>query len=115
MQDHFNSPVAIELVDGQPTATSLDVASHFGKRHDDVLRRLRNLDCSPEFTLRNFAECSRPGSNNKPEPYYRMTRDGFTFLCMGFTGKAAAKWKEASAFLPVNPMARRVKPSRVIS
>ncbi|MBL7583265.1 Rha family transcriptional regulator, partial [Pseudomonas aeruginosa] len=31
----------------------------------------------------------------KPEPYFRMTRDGFTFLCMGFTGKEAARWKEA--------------------
>ncbi|MFF7107267.1 Rha family transcriptional regulator [Pseudomonas sichuanensis] len=89
------APVVVELIDGHPTTTSLDVAAHFGKRHDDVLKRLRSLDCSPEFTLRNFAECSRPGSNNKPEPYYRMTRDGFTFLCMGFTGKEAAKWKEA--------------------
>ncbi|MFU7547971.1 Rha family transcriptional regulator, partial [Pseudomonas paraeruginosa] len=44
---------------------------------------------------RNFAPCTRPGSNNKPEPYFRMTRDGFTFLCMGFTGKEAARWKEA--------------------
>lgn len=85
------APVAVELIDGHPTTTSLDVAAHFSKRHDDVLKRLRSLDCSPEFTLRNFAECSRPGSNNKPEPYYRMTRDGFTFLCMGFTGKEAAK------------------------
>lgn len=91
----LTAPVAVELIDGHPTTTSLDVAAHFGKRHDDVLKRLRNLDCSPEFTLRNFAECSRPGSNNKPEPYYRMTRDGFAFLCMGFTGKEAAKWKEA--------------------
>lgn len=89
------APVTVELIDGHPTTTSLDVAAHFGKRHDDVLKRLRNLDCSPEFALRNFAEHSRPGSNNKPEPYYRMTRDGFTFLCMGFTGKEAAKWKEA--------------------
>ncbi|MGI9701007.1 Rha family transcriptional regulator [Pseudomonas aeruginosa] len=24
-----------------------------------------------------------------------MTRDGFTFLCMGFTGEEAARWKEA--------------------
>jgi Rha family phage regulatory protein len=89
------APVAVELINGQPTTTSLDVATHFGKRHDDVLKRLRSLDCSPEFTLRNFAECSRPGANNKREPYFRMTRDGFTFLCMGFTGKEAAKWKEA--------------------
>lgn len=89
------APVSVELIDGQVTTTSLDVAAHFGKLHKDVLKRIANLDCSPEFTQRNFAPCTRPGSNNKPEPYYRMTRDGFTFLCMGFTGKEAAKWKEA--------------------
>ncbi|AMB88298.1 antirepressor [Pseudomonas agarici] len=87
--------VTVEFVDGKATTTSLDVAMHFLKRHDDVLKRIRSLDCSPEFTLRNFAECSRNGANNKPEPYFRMTRDGFTFLCMGFTGKEAAKWKES--------------------
>lgn len=89
------SPVAVELIDGHPTTTSLDVAAHFGKLHKDVLKRIASLDCSSEFTQRNFAPCTRPGFNNKPEPYYRMTRDGFTFLCMGFTGKQAAKWKEA--------------------
>ncbi len=89
------TPVLVELADGQPTTTSLDIAAHFGKRHDSVLRAIRQLDCSPDFALHNFAECSRPGANNKPEPFFRMTRDGFTFLCMGFTGKEAAKWKEA--------------------
>jgi len=89
------SPAEFAIVDGQPTTTSLQVALHFGKNHRDVLKRINSLDCSPEFSLRNFAQCSRKGANNKPEPYYRMTRDGFTFLCMGFTGKEAAKWKEA--------------------
>ena len=28
-------------------------------------------------------------------PAYEITRDGFVYLCMGFTGKQAAKWKEA--------------------
>lgn len=89
------TPVLVELADGQPSTTSLDVAAHFGKLHKDVLKRINSLDCSPEFAQRNFAPCSRPGANNKPEPFFRLTRDGFTFLCMGFTGKEAAKWKEA--------------------
>lgn len=89
------NPSELAIVDGQPTTTSLHVAEHFGKRHDDVLKRIRALDCSKEFALRNFAECSRQGANNKPEPFFRMSRDGFTFLCMGFTGKRAAMWKEA--------------------
>ena len=90
-----SNEVSVEFVDGKTTTTSLDVATHFGKRHDDVLKRIRSLECSQDFTLRNFAECSRVGANNKPEPYYRVTRDGFTFLCMGFTGKEAARWKES--------------------
>lgn len=87
--------VLVELVDGQPTTTSLDVAAHFGKRHDTVLRAVRQLECSPEFTDRNFAASEYTDSTGRKLTQYRMTRDGFTFLCMGFTGKEAAKWKEA--------------------
>ncbi|WP_166800983.1 Rha family transcriptional regulator, partial [Pseudomonas aeruginosa] len=90
-----STEVSVEITGGKPTTTSLDVAKHFRKQHKDVLKSIANLECSPEFTQRNFAPCTRPGSNNKPEPYFRMTRDGFTFLCMGFTGKEAARWKEA--------------------
>ncbi|WP_117182201.1 Rha family transcriptional regulator [Pseudomonas amygdali] len=89
------SEVSIELVKGQPMTTSVDVAKHFGKRHDNVIKAIRNLECPSDFALLNFEECSRPGANNKPEPFYRMTRDGFAFLCMGFTGKEAARWKVA--------------------
>jgi Rha family phage regulatory protein len=91
------SAVSIHIIDGQPVTTSLDIARHFGKRHDTVLRAIKNLDCSPEFTDRNFAVCYENNKlqNGKPQPFYRMTRDGFVFLCMGFTGREAARWKEA--------------------
>ncbi|SEI41648.1 phage regulatory protein, rha family [Azotobacter beijerinckii] len=106
------NPVLVELVDGQPTTTSLDVAAHFGKRHDTVLRAIRTLDCSPEFNARNFAEVEYLDAKGEQRPQYRMTRDGFTFLCMGFTGKEAAKWKEAyiNAF---NEMERVLKEGAV--
>ena len=35
--------------------TSLDIAETFGKRHADVLRDIKALECSKEFTQRNFA------------------------------------------------------------
>lgn len=89
------TPVLVELVDGQLTTTSLDVAAHFGKRHDTVLRAIRTLDCSPEFNARNFAEVEYLDAKGEQRPQYRLTRDGFTLLCMGFTGKEAGKWKEA--------------------
>ncbi len=93
------SEVSVHLVDGQPVTTSLDVARHFGKQHKDVLRRISSLDCSPDFHQRNFTLMSVQVAVGKgalrDEPAYRMTRDGFTFLCMGFTGAKAARWKEA--------------------
>lgn len=88
-------PVTVELINGQPTTTSVDVAVHFGKRHGDVLRAIRELDCSPEFNERNFAPVDFTDAKGERRPAVRMTHNGFSFLCMGFTGPQAAKWKEA--------------------
>lgn len=79
--------------------TSLDISNRFGKRHDHVLRDIKNLECSPEFRRLNFGETvyHRPnpsGGKGIPAPMYEITRDGFVFLCMGFTGPQAALWKE---------------------
>lgn len=76
-------------------ANSLMVAKMFEKRHDDVLKSIRNLDCSEEFRLRNFAESSYKNEQGKKQPCYNMTRDGFVFLVMGYRGKKAAQFKEA--------------------
>lgn len=84
----------IAVVDGQPTTTSRDIAETFGKRHDDVLKRIRSLECSPEFTARNFAASEYTDPTGRTLTEYRITRDGFAFLCMGFTGAKAAQWKE---------------------
>lgn len=55
-----STEVSVEIIGGKPTTTSLDVAKHFGKQHKDVLRAIRNLDCSTEFHERNFAPTIRP-------------------------------------------------------
>lgn len=90
---------SVAIVNGKITTTSTQVAEHFGKRHDAVLRAIDSLECSAEFRLRNFTESSREVESGKGTTRsFRtsiMTRDGFSFLCMGFTGKEAAKWKEA--------------------
>lgn len=84
------------FVDSKDTARvdSMFVAKFFEKRHDDVLKSIRNLDCSDEFRLRNFAESSYKDGQGKKQPCYAMTRDGFTFLAMGYRGEKAAKFKE---------------------
>ena len=83
----------------QVVTTSLKVAEYFGKPHKDVLKSIRTLECSTEFTERNFSPCfyfSELRNNVKRKlPMYYMTRDGFTLLVMGFTGKIAARFKEA--------------------
>lgn len=76
------------------TTTSLKVAEFFNKRHTEVLRTIQNLECSPEFRQRNFASAEYLDKQGKPRPMIEMTKDGFTFIAMGFTGKEAAKFKE---------------------
>ena len=93
-QKPTTSGLALTVQDGKVTASSRDIAKKFGKQHDNVLRAIQNLDCSPEFKSLNF-EGLKYQYRGQEFPYYEMTRDGFSFLCMGFTGKKAAIWKEA--------------------
>ena len=87
----------VTLQGNQVMTTSLKVAEYFGRRHADVLKAIKKLGCSEEFTKRNFSLCFEINNlqNNKPQPFYKMTKDGFIFLVMGFTGKAASQIKEA--------------------
>ncbi len=93
-----NAVPHITVIDGQLTTTSRDIAACFGKRHDDVLKRIRSLDCTDDFRHRNFAEAFYQVAGGQgatgTHAEYRITRDGFSFLCMGFTGAKAAQWKE---------------------
>ena len=75
--------------------TSLDVAETFGKRHDNVLRDIRELGCSSAFGLLNFEESAYTNAQGKKQPMVYMTRDGFTLLVMGYTGELAMRFKEA--------------------
>lgn len=46
----------LEIIEGQITTTSTQVAAHFNKRHDRVLRAIESLECGDEFRLLNFGE-----------------------------------------------------------
>lgn len=85
----------IRVINGKAVTSSTAIAEFFGKQHRDVLRKITNLECSPEFTERNFAPSTYKDQSGRSLPCYTITRDGFTFLAMGFTGKRAAAWKEA--------------------
>ncbi|EOT9032491.1 Rha family transcriptional regulator [Escherichia coli] len=85
----------IAIVDGRAVTTSLAVANYFTKRHERVLDRIRNLECSAEFAEHNFVLSGYTDASGRKLPCYQITRDGFAFLAMGFTGKRAAQFKEA--------------------
>lgn len=86
---------AVVIQQDEIRTTSLKVAEAFGKRHDNVLRKLQSLDCSPEFTQLNFEVSEFTDSTGRKLPLWEMTKDGFIFLVMAFTGKKAAQVKEA--------------------
>ncbi len=74
--------------------TSLQVAEIFEKEHARVLRDIRELSCSEDFRNGNFAKSSYINSQNKKQPMYQITKDGFVLLVMGYTGEKAMKFKE---------------------
>lgn len=90
----------VQIIDGKAVTTSRKVAEVFEKQHKDVLRAIRDLEIPESYRERNFAltvyEQPNP-SGGKPieHPEYLITRDGFTLLAMGFTGKRAMQFKIA--------------------
>lgn len=80
---------------GKALTTSRYVADYFGKLHKDVIRKIESLDCSSEFNGRNFTLVEYVDTKGEKRPMYQMTKDGFVFLVMGFTGKKAAQFKES--------------------
>ena len=86
---------ALTVHDGRPMADSRDVAATFGRQHKDVLRAYRDLHCSPDFRQRNFAPFKIKDFQGESLSHVLMTRNGFAFLVLGFTGPAAGAFKEA--------------------
>ena len=76
-------------------ANSLLIAEMFSRKHSNVLRDIKNLDCSDGFRRLNFEQSSYKNEQSKKQPCVNMTRDGFMFLVMGYRGKNAAAIKEA--------------------
>ena len=83
----------IQVIDDRIMTTSLAVAKVFEKRHDNVLRDIQGLGAPEDFTRLNFEGSEYSDSTGRKLPMYLITRDGFTILAMGFTGKRAMEFK----------------------
>ncbi|MGQ3440288.1 Rha family transcriptional regulator [Bacillus subtilis] len=85
----------IVFIEGNQAVTdSLTVAEVFGKRHADVIKSIETLNCSNEFTERNFSLSDYQDVTGRTLKKYLIKRDGLTFLVFGYSGAKAAIFKE---------------------
>ncbi|TIH12731.1 hypothetical protein D0S45_17325 [Marinifilum sp. JC120] len=87
-----DSPMLV-IENGKPVVSSLTIAAHFGKQHKNVLQTIEKLEIPKEFTELNFQPSKYTDTTGRTLPAYNLTRDGFSLLVMGFTGKKATLWK----------------------
>jgi len=100
--DLFPETLLVDISDGHTFTTSLKVAEHFHKNHQHVLRQIRALidelslsknGQSDKFSALNFEGSTYKNKRGKSYPIYKISRDGFAILAMGFTGSEALVWK----------------------
>lgn len=97
------SPLVV-LVDGEATTTSLAVADFYGKRHDNVMRDIRELCCLIDpahpgarfLKLEESVHLVKMGSvAGRAQRYFALNFDAFMLLTMGYEGPKALAIKLA--------------------
>ena len=85
----------VSMVNGTPTTSSLLVAQVFGKQHCHVLRDIEKIkeQVAEDFSQSNFGAANYLDAQGKNRLMYLLTRDAFTLLAMGYTGKEAMAFK----------------------
>lgn len=84
-----------------PLASTRNIADIFSKQHGHVLRDVETSLATfleigrSNFGESNFIKSTYKNEQNKKQPEYLLTRDGFSYIAMGFTGKKAAQFKIA--------------------
>lgn len=91
----YSTQPNLTVINGEIKTTSLIVADHFGRMHKNILRDIEAMECSDKFRLLNFEPSYYIAENGKKERCYEITKNGFMFLALGFTGKKAAEIREA--------------------
>nr|DAJ13457.1 MAG TPA: KilAC domain protein [Siphoviridae sp. ctAeS79] len=88
--------IILSTQNGEPVASSRQIAESFGKAHrhvldaiESILEGMPKIGQTPMFYKTEYTH----EQNGQTYPMYLMNRDGFSLLVMGFTGKAALEWK----------------------
>lgn len=85
---------SIKTLDRKMFVTSRFVADQFSRAHRTVTKAIQDLECDEDFRVQNFLQSDFVNAQGRTYQEYTMSRDGFMFLCMGFTGKEAALIKQ---------------------
>lgn len=85
--------IILSTQNGEPVASSRDVAKRFGKEHRNVMQSIKNISAENSAVTQMFYQTTYTAGTGKKYPMYLMNRDGFSLLAMGFTGKEAVQWK----------------------
>lgn len=84
----------INIKNDEAVTTSLLVAEFFEKRHDNVMRAIKNtLGDLPKNEVVKIIEDSYVDAKGERRKMYYMNRAGFELIAMGFTGRKAMEWK----------------------
>lgn len=84
--------IILSTQNGEPVASSREIAKRFGKEHKHVLAAIRQILAAENSATKFFHETAFEYRSQR-FPEYLMNRDGFALLAMGFTGKEAVTWK----------------------
>ncbi|MCL1950464.1 MAG: phage regulatory protein/antirepressor Ant [Turicibacter sp.] len=79
--------------EGQVVVSSRVVAEDFGKRHNHVMDAIREKLTTENSVVKNWFIESEFEHRGNTYTEYLMTRDGFSFLVMGFNGREADEFK----------------------
>jgi len=79
--------------EGKLVVSSREIAKNFEKEHKHVMEAVRNLMAENSTVKSLVIESEYVNSRGQAFAEYLLTRDGFTLLAMGFTGKKALEWK----------------------
>ncbi len=83
----------VKIMRNDAVVSSLQIAEHFGKRHDRVMQTIKEQYGHLHGFVEMFRKSSTLDSYGREQKIYYMNRDGFSLLVMGFSGKKALEWK----------------------
>jgi len=81
--------------EGKFFTDSLSISKIFDKEHRDVLKAINNCEVSENFRSANFCTDLYFDNYNRKQPKINLTKKGFSFVVMGFTGEKASQFKES--------------------